>query len=159
MSHSWVSATLETTLTMTKKSRKVVGNWSRLQTQFPTHWFITCQSQGSCFASMQKKKKFACRYIAQQAFQLHILCWRTESLRMGTYNEQGILLFSACYQLSKDLDQNAKQQQQNWDGCWAVEHQQKLQIETHNIHRVCMKSTYSWRQFEIQEAQVGFWLE
>jgi hypothetical protein len=24
---------------------------------------------------------------------------------------------------------------------------------------VCMKSTYSWRQFEIQEAQVGFWLE
>jgi len=68
MPHSWVSATLETTLTMTKKSRKVVGNWSRLQTQFPTHWFITCKFQGSCFASMKKKKKFAYPYIAQQSF-------------------------------------------------------------------------------------------
>jgi hypothetical protein len=24
---------------------------------------------------------------------------------------------------------------------------------------VSMTSTFSWRQFEIQEAQVGFWLE
>ncbi len=157
MPHSWVSATLETTLTMTKNSQKVVGNWSRLSFQLTDSLLVNFRAVA--LLPWRRRRNLPVRTLPSKAFQLHILCWRAESLRMGTYKQQGILLFSACYQLSKDLDQSAKKQQQNWDGCWAVEHQQKLQIETHNIRRVSMTSTFSWRQFEIQEAQVGFWLE
>lgn len=55
----------------------------------------------------RRRRNLPVHTLPSKAFQLHILCWRAESLRMGTYKQQGILLFSACYQLSKDLDQAA----------------------------------------------------